>query len=213
MTQLISSERVRSDVNLLPSAAGRQSNRLGRRRAANSGFTLLLAALVSSIVLAVGAAIFGIAQKQVLLSAIGRDSQFAFYAADTAAECALYWDFRCNYFASSTDLINASCNNPNPTCDTKLLAAEGRPTAPPYYPYTMTSQKMDLFEDATISGNLCAQVSVTKCQGTFNADGVCVTGAPTDSIRTIIRADGYSTNCASILTSARALQRSVELHY
>src|SRR3990167_2209689 len=76
------------------------------------GFTLLLAALVSSIVLAVGAAIFGIAQKQVLLSAIGRDSQLAFYAADTAAECALYWDFRCNYFASSTALINPSCNNP-----------------------------------------------------------------------------------------------------
>src|SRR3990167_7483874 len=78
------------------------------------GFTLLLAAIVSSIVLAVGAAIFGIAQKQVLLSAIGRDSQFAFYAADTAAECALYWDFRCNYFASSTALINPSLQKPHP---------------------------------------------------------------------------------------------------
>ncbi len=177
------------------------------------GFTLLLAALVSSIVLAIGAAIFGIAQKQVLLSAIGRDSQFAFYAADTAAECALYWDFRCNYFASSTDLISASCNNPTPTCDTKPLEATGRPTEAPYYPYTMTSQQMDFFEDAAVSGNLCAQVSVTKCQGTFNADGDCVVGAETDPIRTVIRADGYSTNCASILTSARALQRSVELHY
>lgn len=180
---------------------------------AQRGFTLLLAALVSSIVLAVGAAIFGIAQKQVLLSAIGRDSQFAFYAADTAAECALYWDFRCNYFASSTALINASCNNPDPTCDMQLLQAEGRPTAAPYYPYTMTSQKMDLFEDAAVAGNLCAQVSVIKCRGTFNSDGTCISGPSTDPIRTIIRADGYSTNCASILTSARALQRSVELHY
>ncbi len=177
------------------------------------GFTLLLAALVSSIVLAVGAAIFGIAQKQVLLSAIGRDSQFAFYAADTAAECALYWDFRCNYFASSTALINPSCNNPNPTCDTKLLQADGRPTSVPYYPYTMTSQKMDLFEDVAISGNLCAQVSVIKCQGAFNTDGDCVVGEGTAPIRTIIHADGYSTNCASIQTSARALQRSVELRY
>lgn len=183
-----------------------------RRRAANSGFTLLLAALVSSIVLAVGAAIFGIAQKQVLLSAVGRDSQFAFYAADTAAECALYWDFRCNYFASSTALVSASCTS-NPTCDTELIEAEGRPTAVPYYPYTMTSKKMDFFQDAAVSGNLCAQVSVTKCQGTFNADGDCVVSSGTAPIRTIIHADGYSTNCAAILTSERALQRSVELHY
>ena len=38
---LFSSERARSDVNLLPSAGGRQSNRLKRRLAADSGFTLV----------------------------------------------------------------------------------------------------------------------------------------------------------------------------
>ena len=187
--------------------------RSSKLAAPQRGFTLLLAALVSSIVLAVGAAIFGIAQKQVLLSAIGRDSQFAFYAADTAAECALYWDFRCNYFASSTALINPSCNNPEPSCDTELLQADGRPTAAPYYPYTMTSERMDFFQDAAISGNLCAQVSVTKCQGTLDEDDECILGGATAPIRTIIHADGYSTNCASIDTSARALQRSVELRY
>jgi len=178
---------------------------------AQRGFTLLLAALVSSIVLAVGAAIFGIAQKQVLLSAIGRDSQFAFYAADTAAECALYWDFRCNYFATSTDLV--TCANPQPTCDTKQFQATGRPASAPYYPYTMVSAKIDFFADVPVSGNLCAQVSVLKCQGTLNADGTCTSGGSTAPIRTVIHADGYSTNCASIQTSARALQRSVELRY
>jgi Tfp pilus assembly protein PilX len=66
------------------------------------GFTLMLAALVSSIVLALGTSIYEIAQKEVQLSALGRDSQFAFYAADTAAECALYWDFRYSYFATSS---------------------------------------------------------------------------------------------------------------
>src|SRR3990167_512175 len=199
--QLPASRKLKMLSSYFPLAA-----RSSKLAAPQRGFTLLLAALVSSIVLAVGAAIFGIAQKQVLLSAIGRDSQFAFYAADTAAECALYWDFRCNYFASSTALVSASCTS-NPTCDTKLIEAEGRPTAAPYYPYTMTSKKMDFFQDAAISGNLCAQVSVTKCQGTFNADGDCVVGSGTAPIRTIIHADGYSTNCAAILTSARALQR------
>src|SRR5229473_174899 len=63
------------------------------------GFTLLLAALISSIVLSLGAAIFSIAQKELALSSVGRNSQFAFYAADTAAECALYWDVRFSAFS------------------------------------------------------------------------------------------------------------------
>src|SRR3989344_8498174 len=206
--QLPASRKLKMLSSHFPLAA-----RSSKLAAPQRGFTLLLAALVSSVVLAVGAAIFSIAQKQVTLSVLGRDSQFAFYAADTAAECALYWDFRCNYFASSTALINPSCNNPEPTCDTEQIQATGRPTSAPYFPYTMTSQKMDFFEDAAISGNLCAQVSVIKCQGTFDANGDCVSGGSTAPIHTIIHADGYSTNCASIETSARALQRSVELRY
>ncbi|KKW45527.1 MAG: hypothetical protein UY98_C0044G0005 [Candidatus Kaiserbacteria bacterium GW2011_GWA2_58_9] len=66
------------------------------------GFTLLLAALVSSIVLALGTSIFQLAQKELTLSSIGRDSQFAFYAADSGAECALYWDVRYQRFPTST---------------------------------------------------------------------------------------------------------------
>jgi hypothetical protein len=56
------------------------------------GFTLLFAVLVSTLVLAVGASIISMALRQVVLSGIGRDSQFAFYASNTGIECALYWD-------------------------------------------------------------------------------------------------------------------------
>lgn len=56
------------------------------------GFTLLFAVLVSIMILAVGASIINIALKQVILSGSGRESQFAFYAANTGLECALYWD-------------------------------------------------------------------------------------------------------------------------
>lgn len=56
------------------------------------GFTLLFAVLVSVLVLAVGASIINIALKQVILSGAGRESQFAFYAANSGIECALYWD-------------------------------------------------------------------------------------------------------------------------
>lgn len=60
----------------------------------NKGFTLLFAVIVSTLVLAVGASIISIALKQVLLSGVGRDSQFAFYAANTGIECALYWELK-----------------------------------------------------------------------------------------------------------------------
>lgn len=58
------------------------------------GFTLLFAILVSVLVLAVGTSIITIALKQVILSGAGRESQFAFYAANTGIECALYWDLQ-----------------------------------------------------------------------------------------------------------------------
>lgn len=69
---------------------------------AKKGFALLYSVLIASILLAIGLAIFNITIKELLLSSLGRDSQFAFYAADTGAECALYWDFKGNAFATSS---------------------------------------------------------------------------------------------------------------
>ncbi|MBI4087779.1 hypothetical protein HY418_00125 [Candidatus Kaiserbacteria bacterium] len=179
--------------------AGRcRTNKRGRA-SRQAGFTLLLAALVSSIVLALGSSIFAIAQKQLTLSSIGRDSQFAFYAADTAAECALFWDFRYNYFATTTP------SGVSPTCDGQALTPfDIQPSASqPYsYPYTLISQKVDLFLDASLASDYCAQVTITKTKS-----------QTTNAVETAIHADGYSTSCDTISTNSRALQRSVELHY
>jgi hypothetical protein len=57
------------------------------------GFVLLYAVMTSTIILAVGVSIISIALKQLNISTVGRESQYAFYAANTGAECALYWDF------------------------------------------------------------------------------------------------------------------------
>lgn len=154
------------------------------RRDSNAGFTLLLAALIASIVLVLGASIFGIAQKELMLSSIGRDSQFAFYAADTGAECALYWDIRHQYFAPVTPSIT-------PTCDSESLSTSGHSSV---YPYTVTFQ----FEP----NGYCVDVAVGK---SINAS--------TGAVNTTIQADGFSTGCALIATNPRTLQRSVELAY
>ena len=74
------------------------------------GFTLLLATLIASLLLILGAAIFEIIKKEIILSSIGRDSQFAFYSADTSAECALYWDIRFDHFGSTTPPATITCD-------------------------------------------------------------------------------------------------------
>jgi Tfp pilus assembly protein PilX len=57
-----------------------------------TGFTLFVALIVSSMLLAVGFSLSNIILKQLIFSNSGRESQLAFYAADSGAECALYWD-------------------------------------------------------------------------------------------------------------------------
>lgn len=144
------------------------------------GFTILLSALVASLVLTLGIAVFSVAQKQVILSSLGRSSQYAFYAADTGVECALYWDMRHEYFSTTTSGVT-------PACDGTPLIVTGSPGA---LPYTV--------EFRFQPNGYCVDVSVTK--------------SATDP-KTVIHADGFSTNCDEITISGRTLQRSVELSY
>jgi len=60
-------------------------------RSNNSGFVLLYALLVASIIAIGGALLSDIIVKQIILSGVGRDSQIAYYAASAGEECARYW--------------------------------------------------------------------------------------------------------------------------
>lgn len=77
---------------------------------ARRGFTLFIAVLISSLLLAVGLAIFNITLKELILSSTIRDSQFAFYAADGGTECALYWDRQQNAFSTSSPENQIVCS-------------------------------------------------------------------------------------------------------
>lgn len=59
------------------------------------GFTIFFAMLVGGLALAIGAAIFDLTVRELDLSGTATQSQYAIYAADAGAECALYWDFKC----------------------------------------------------------------------------------------------------------------------
>lgn len=56
------------------------------------GFTLLFAVLLSTLIVSISASIISIALRQTILSGTSRESQYAFYAANTVLECAFYWD-------------------------------------------------------------------------------------------------------------------------
>ncbi len=58
----------------------------------NKAFTLFVSLIVASLLLAVGFSIGNILIKQLTLASSGSGSLVAFYAADSAAECAMYWD-------------------------------------------------------------------------------------------------------------------------
>ena len=127
---------------------------------------MLFAVLVSSVLLSIGISIFSLTVKELALSASGRESQFSFYAADTGAECALYWDIKgIDVFATSTD--QRSPNPSNPDC----VDSVGSPqyiTNGNYISRTPTSAatRFELVipnADAQgVSAPYCATVTVTK---------------------------------------------------
>lgn len=85
----------------------------------NRGFTLFIAIVVMGTLLLISTSIVSLALKQSYISSAGRESQMAFYAADTGIECALYWDVRSplgiSAFATSTgSTINCNRDGNNP---------------------------------------------------------------------------------------------------
>lgn len=108
----------------------------GIRYSNAAGFTLLLAALAGSLLFSAGIAIANIALRELALSSAGRESQFAFYAADTGAECALYWDRQKSIFDGSPDSFTCAGRNITPSQSgtkasftVKLADAAGAPCA------------------------------------------------------------------------------------
>jgi len=72
------------------------------------GFTIFFAVLVASLALAVGLSIYDLLVRELALSQIATQSQYAIYAADTGAECALYWDAKAPSLGGSPSVFGTS---------------------------------------------------------------------------------------------------------
>ena len=80
-----------------------------RMHKTSRGFTLLIAVILTSVMLSIGLSLAVLAYKDVVLSSSAKASAYAFYAADSALECALYADQKQNAFDYTTPLPSLSC--------------------------------------------------------------------------------------------------------
>ena len=130
----------------------------------DAGFTLFIAIIVTGTILLVSTAIVTLAAKETFLTSANRDSQFAFYAADTGAECAIYWDINnpSGYSAFSTSTgstINCNQNAANAT----------NPTPPSNQ---VGGSSVSVFNLTFLPDPYCAQVTVTKVGTTTQIDSL-----------------------------------------
>jgi Tfp pilus assembly protein PilX len=156
----------------------------------NTGFALLFAVIVMSIVLSIIFSIADISYKQAELSGIGKDSQIAFYAADSGAECAQYWDNKHNSFATTT--------TSSITCNGQAFTVGGEATLVPCPTDSSSSCAVSTFTyDIDPTQEPSSQAVVTLYKNTNTSE-------------TTVTSSGKNTN---INADPRQVERSVKLTY
>lgn len=180
----------------------------------SKGFTLFIALIVSSILLSVGFSIGNIILKQTQLSTAGRESQIAFYAADSAAECALYWD-RKN--ASGDSVIDETFGTSTDLTATRALGVKCGSGADDAGTVYIASKEVDA------TGNLSATTTmyiVYKANNFgYNSCAKVIVGKT--GFTTVIDARGYNSTYVGDMTSGitcdvsnpRTVERGLLLMY
>lgn len=160
-----------------------------------NGFALLIAVIFMSVMLSFGLALGSLGYKQQVLASSAIASQYAFYAADAALECALFADQGVgqNIFAypqtepSSPPAM--TCDGAAPIASTKSLTASQ---------WVVTNRvRLD-------SNKRCADVTVYKY----------TTPQPPNNSTTLLFSQGYDVSCDILGESgARFVSRGISAHY
>ncbi len=159
------------------------------------GFVLLFAVLVSSVVLAIGTGIFNIAIKELALSRASRDSQFAFFAADTGAECAFFWDRKYFLVEGHEDSLSAFPRTSADPVTSTNVRCNGSDIGTTWAVTPSDGESATTRFTLTFPDGSCAKVQVTKTG----------TGA-----LTVVTSTGQSI-CSD--TDPRVVQRTIEARY
>lgn len=184
------------------------------------GVAVLFAVLVSVILVSIGATIVSIALRQTILSSTGRDSQVAFYVANTALECARYWDLNfivdadtdeIQYiFPVSTQTKVSTDNKDLVTCDEFKIMTDTNADGSVAWSQSGNNTSFEiLINNSLTNETYCGYVEVEKSL-IVTTDSVLNTTE--EDISTRIEARGYNVdNCNP--TSIRAVERGIEIYY
>lgn len=129
------------------------------------GFVILFSVLISSLILLISSGMFRVIQKEAVLSSYARESQRAFYAADSALECGLYVDLvgvgtpPTSPFSASAP-VDASFECGGDTISSRYLSGSGG-TENYDYPFVFRYYNSNNNDD-----NSCAYILVEKNQKT-----------------------------------------------
>lgn len=161
-------------------------------RAAQRGFTLLIAVILASVSAAIGVALASIAYKSVRLSATAQASQYAFYTADTGLECALYADQQSDVFDYTSHAATPTMQCVNGSTGTSVSFAVSQ--------WSATTLQFSSQSPGGYSG------------GWFPIDGYCarVTIYKTSDAHAYLYSEGIS-NCDT--TNPRTLERGLNSFY
>lgn len=118
----------------------------------NAGFTLFISIVITATLLLVSTGIVSLALKEAFLTSSSRESQYAFYAADTGIECAIYWDTKNPTGVSAFNTTRATQINCNQDVNNAV-----NPT-----PNIVGSSAVSVFTVSFLPDPYCSVVTVTK---------------------------------------------------
>ncbi|MEK7113292.1 MAG: pilus assembly PilX N-terminal domain-containing protein [Patescibacteria group bacterium] len=153
----------------------------------NKGFVLLYSMMLSAVLLTITLSVLNISLREIKFSTSGKETNDAFFAADTGAECALYYD------RPDIDRFVPPTNDPNVplNCSRDIPLSNGSNNL-----WNYSFQITDLGSD----GNGCAKVQVLK-----DRNGPL--------IKTTITSKGYNNGGSSCIFDDFSVERLIKLTY
>ena len=163
-----------------------------KKTKSNSGFVMLFAVLLASFLVTLGVSIISISLKEIQMATAARDSQIAYYVADSARECLLYWDVKMGVFPT--------CLGGNDGCNINSIPPSGVQRLKPDVicngntPFTLS------FEESN-SGLTYTATSTTNTSAPFFQASSTLASAP---VADVIITKNFIPNFSSIVTTIKA---------
>lgn len=162
------------------------------------GFALLIAVIFMSVMLSFGLTLGSLGYKQQVLASSAIGSQYAFYAADAALECALYADQQQNLFEYSTHGVDTPS-----ALITTVACGDTVPSTQVNYVYD--ANRLMVKERLPLDSNRrCADITIYKYSAPLPSGAT-----------TYIFSQGYDVPCATVSSpgTGRFVSRGQSAHY